>query len=70
MSSEQKKTIILMVSKIASSAYVADYGVQMVGLVIATLPMMIVLLFLQRSFVDGLTAVSYTHLTLPTTPYV
>ena len=55
LSSEQKKTIILMVSKIASSAYVADYGVQMVGLVIATLPMMIVFLFLQRSFVDGLT---------------
>ena len=44
-----------MVSKIASSSYVADYGVQMVGLAIATLPMMIVFLFLQNSFVDGLT---------------
>lgn len=55
LSSETKKTLILMVSKIAASAYVADYGVQMVGLAIATLPMMIVFLFLQNSFVDGLT---------------
>ena len=55
LSSESKKTLILMVSKIASSSYVADYGVQMVGLAIATLPMMIVFLFLQNSFVDGLT---------------
>ena len=54
LSSESKKTLILMVSKIASSSYVADYGVQMVGLAIATLPMMIVFLFLQNSFVDGL----------------
>ncbi len=44
-----------MVSKIIGSAYLADYGVQMVGLAIATLPMMIVFLVLQRSFVDGLT---------------
>ena len=55
LQTETKKTITLMVSKIASSAYLADYGVQMMGLAIATLPMMVVFLVLQRSFVDGLT---------------
>lgn len=55
LQTETKKTITLMVSKIIGSAYLADYGVQMVGLAIATLPMMIVFLVLQRSFVDGLT---------------
>ena len=55
LQTETKKTITLMVSKTASSAYLADYGVQMMGLAIATLPMMVVFLVLQRSFVDGLT---------------
>ena len=52
LQTETKKTITLMVSKIASSAYLADYGVQMMGLAIATLPMMVVFLV----------PVSYTHL--------
>lgn len=55
LNTDEQKTITLMVSKIASSAYVADYGMQMAGLVISTLPMMFVFLFLQRYFVDGLT---------------
>lgn len=50
-----QKTITLVVSKIASSSYVADYGIQMAGLAVATLPMLVVFLVLQRSFVEGMT---------------
>lgn len=53
--SDEQKTITLVVSKIASSSYVADYGVQMAGLAIATFPMLVVFLVLQRSFVEGMT---------------
>lgn len=55
LNSPSKQTIILMVSKIVTSGYYPDYGVQMVGLVIATLPIAVIFLILQRSFVDGLT---------------
>lgn len=55
LTSPSKQTITLMVSKIVTSGYYPDYGVQMVGLVIATLPIAAIFLFLQRSFVDGLT---------------
>lgn len=55
LSSPSRQTITLMVSKIVTSGYYPDYGVQMVGLVIATLPIAAIFLFLQRSFVDGLT---------------
>lgn len=55
LNSPSKQTITLMVSKIVTSGYYPDYGVQMVGLVVATLPIAIIFLVLQRSFVDGLT---------------
>ena len=55
LSSPSRQTITLMVSKIVTSGYYPDYGVQMVGLVIATMPIAIIFLVLQRSFVDGLT---------------
>ena len=55
LQTDNQKTVTLVVSKIASSAYVADYGVQMAGLAIATLPMLIVFLCLQHSFVEGMT---------------
>lgn len=55
LNSPSKQTITLMVSKIVTSGYYPDYGVQMVGLAIATLPIAIIFLVLQRSFVDGLT---------------
>ena len=55
LNSPSKQTIILMVSKIVTSGYYPDYGVQMIGLVIATLPIAVIFLILQRSFVDGLT---------------
>ena len=55
LSSPSKQTLTLMVSKIVTSGYYPDYGVQMIGLVIATLPIAIIFLMLQRSFVDGMT---------------
>jgi lactose/L-arabinose transport system permease protein len=55
LQSENKKTLTLVVSSINKSTYVADYGVQMAGLAIATLPMLVVFLIMQRSFVEGLT---------------
>lgn len=55
LQSEKNKTLTLIVSSINSSTYVADYGVQMAGLAIATLPMLIVFLVMQRSFVEGMT---------------
>ncbi len=55
LQTDDQKTVMVVVSKIASSSYVADYGVQMAGLAIATLPMLIVFFCLQRSFVEGVT---------------
>ncbi len=55
LNSPSKKTIILLVSKIVTSGYYPDYGVQMAGLLIATIPIAVIFLVLQRSFVDGIT---------------
>lgn len=55
LSSPSRQTITLMVSKIVTSGYYPDYGVQMAGLAIATIPIALIFLILQRSFVDGLT---------------
>ena len=55
LSAPSKKTIILLVSKIITSGYYPDYGVQMAGLLIATIPIAVIFLVLQRSFVDGIT---------------
>ncbi len=55
LNSPSRQTITVMVSKIITSGYYPDYGVQMAGLVIATLPIAIIFFVLQRSFVDGLT---------------
>ncbi len=55
LSSPSKKTIILQVAKIVTSGYYPDYGVQMAGLVIATAPIALIFLILQRNFVEGLT---------------
>lgn len=37
-----------------SSAYTPDYGVVMVGAVLATLPTIIIFFLLQRRFVEGM----------------
>ncbi|MGQ9855247.1 MAG: carbohydrate ABC transporter permease [Fervidobacterium sp.] len=50
--SEQKKTMVLLISNLASG-YTPDFGVVMMAVVIATLPMLIVFFSLQRYFVQG-----------------
>lgn len=50
--SEQNKTIVLMISSIASG-YTPDFGVVMMAVVIATLPMLVVFFALQKHFVQG-----------------
>ena len=47
------KTITLVVSSLAS-AYTPDFGVVMVGAILATLPTLIVFFVLQRRFVEGM----------------
>ena len=47
------KTITLVVSSLAS-AYTPDYGVVMVGTILATLPTLAVFFLLQRRFVEGM----------------
>ena len=54
LQTEDKKTITLLLSKLSSYSYVADYGLMMIALVIATLPMMIIFLLMQRQFVEGI----------------
>lgn len=49
----EKKTITLVISSLAS-AYTPDFGVVMVGTVLATLPTILVFFFLQRRFVEGM----------------
>lgn len=50
--SEQNKTVVLMISNLASG-YTPDFGVVMMAVVIATLPMLVVFFSLQRYFVQG-----------------
>ena len=51
---EENKTVTLVVSAL-TSAYVPDYGMILVGTVLATLPTLIIFFLLQRQFVEGLT---------------
>lgn len=53
LQSNETKTITLVVSSLAS-AYYPDYGVVMVGAVLATLPTLIVFFAMQRQFVQGM----------------
>lgn len=53
LQTNEQKTITLVVSSLAS-AYYPDYGVVMVGTILATLPTLFVFFFLQRRFVEGM----------------
>ena len=53
LQTNEQKTITLVISSL-SSAYYPDFGVVMVGTVLATLPTLFVFFFLQRRFVEGL----------------
>ncbi|MEO6012618.1 MAG: carbohydrate ABC transporter permease [Devosia sp.] len=50
----ENKTVTLVVSAL-TSAYVPDYGMILVGTVLATLPTLVIFFLLQRQFVEGLT---------------
>ncbi|MEG0268037.1 MAG: carbohydrate ABC transporter permease [Carnobacterium sp.] len=54
LQTEDKYTMTLLISGLSSSSYVANYGVQMVAIIIATIPTLILFLFMQRSFVAGM----------------
>jgi lactose/L-arabinose transport system permease protein len=53
LQSNETKTITLVVSSIAS-AYYPDFGVVMIGTILATLPTLIIFFVLQRQFVQGM----------------
>ncbi|MBO8436485.1 MAG: carbohydrate ABC transporter permease [Spirochaetes bacterium] len=53
----EKKTFTLLLSSLASAYYV-DYGQLMLAIVLATLPIIIVFLTMQRQFVEGITGSS------------
>ena len=50
----ENKTVTLVVSAL-TSAYVPDYGMILVGTVLATLPTLVIFFVLQRQFVEALT---------------
>lgn len=53
LQSNETKTITLVVSSLAS-AYYPDFGVVMIGTILATLPTLIIFFVLQRQFVQGM----------------
>jgi lactose/L-arabinose transport system permease protein len=54
LQTNETKTIVLVVSSLAS-AYYPDFGVVMVGAVLATVPTLVVFFAMQRQFVQGVT---------------
>ncbi|HZY50801.1 MAG TPA: carbohydrate ABC transporter permease [Devosia sp.] len=53
LNTPENKTVTLVVSAL-TSAYTPDYGMILVGTVLATLPTLIIFFVLQRQFVEGL----------------
>jgi len=53
LQSNETKTITLVVSSLAS-AYYPDFGVVMIGTILATLPTLLVFFIMQRQFVQGM----------------
>lgn len=51
--SEANKTLTLVISSLNSS-YFIDYGVMMLAIIVATLPIIIIFLTMQRQFVEGM----------------
>lgn len=55
--SNEKKTFTLLLSSLASAYYV-DYGQLMLAIVLATLPIIVVFLCMQKQFVEGIVGTS------------
>lgn len=54
LQTNDKATMPLLISTITTASYIADYGMQMMALVITTIPMIIIFFSMQRQFVEGL----------------
>jgi len=54
LQSPEKKTVLLIISKIASS-YSPDYGLIMIAIVITTIPTALIFFIMQKHFVAGMT---------------
>jgi len=50
---EANKTLTLVISSLNSS-YFINYGVMMLAIIVATLPIIIIFLTMQRQFVEGM----------------
>lgn len=55
LQTENRYTITLLISSLTTASYVPDYGLQMVTIIIATIPTLLLFLFMQRQFVAGMT---------------
>lgn len=53
LQSDKKKTMTLVISSL-SSAYFVDYGILMLAIVIATIPVVILFMTMQKQFVEGM----------------
>ena len=53
LQTNEQKTITLVIQSL-SSAYYPEYGVVMVGTILATLPTILIFFLLQRRFVEGM----------------
>ena len=53
LQTDKMKTMTLVVSSL-SSAYFVDYGILMLAIVIATLPMVVLFMTMQKHFVEGM----------------
>lgn len=54
LQTNEKQTLTLMISTMANGYYI-DYGALMLAILIATLPMIVIFLTLQKQFVQGMT---------------
>lgn len=55
LQTEDKFTMPLLISGMSTASYVANYGIQLLAIIIATLPTLVLFLLMQRSFVEGMT---------------
>lgn len=54
LQTEDKFTMTLLISSLSQSSYIANYAIQMVAILIATIPTLILFLFMQKGFVQGM----------------
>lgn len=55
LQTENKFTMTLLISSLSTESYVANYSIQMLAIVIATLPTLLLFMFMQKGFVKGMT---------------